>query len=83
MRPNRVAIMHGTRRDVKNGLRHGSKAEIRRVSGVFALPRDERLRDFGTAWLMMRRDRRMPRRRDLDPITFARVLPYVLLSRLE
>lgn len=61
----------------------GQKPKCVESAQFFALPRDERLRDFGTAWLMMRRDRRMPRRRDLDPITFARVLPYVLLSCLE
>lgn len=48
----------------------------------FALPRDRRLRDFGTYWLGLRGTRRMPRRSDLDPVEFADLLPVVLLSRL-
>ena len=58
----------------------GQKPKFVESAQFFALPRDERLRDFGTAWLMMRRDRRMPRRRDLAPITFARVLPVYELA---
>jgi hypothetical protein len=43
--------------------------------------RDERLSQFLDAWLAMRGEHRMPRRRDVDPQLITPLLPYVWIYR--
>jgi hypothetical protein len=57
-------------------------ARVREVASVEELS-SSTARELYVYWQLVRRDRLMPARADIDPVELKRILPFVMLSKIE